>query len=63
MSPDQRSDRAATAPTTCARCGGPLGGNVIACPSCQEAAETACREITDRTILPADIAAIRARMS
>lgn len=47
---------------TCARCGWPLAGNRIACPPCQEAAEVAVREITDRTILPGDIAAIRERM-
>lgn len=63
MSPDQRSDRAATENPACARCGGPLDGNVIACPPCQEAAEVAVRERKpNQSILPADIAAIRERM-
>lgn len=48
--------------TTCTNCDAPLpAGRLIRCDACIEAAQTACREITDRPILPSDIAAIRAR--
>lgn len=62
MSPDQRSDRTTDPRTSCTNCGGPLNGNTIRCPSCVEAATTACRErAPGQSILPGDIAAIRAR--
>lgn len=61
MTPDQRSDRTATPRTICTDCDGPLDGHTIRCAACVAAAYIAVREITDRTILPSDIAAIRER--
>jgi predicted amidophosphoribosyltransferase len=47
-------------PRMCPDCGEPLeDGQRVRCRACVAASEQACREITDRAILPSDIAARR----